>query len=303
MTRRACLKLLTLGISFSAMAVDSRGQSCANKKLEVAFVEPSTIGSFSDNAYKRNLVKNTSICSDSVLVHVKDGKHSAQDQLVLRGVLGDRIPPFRCSDLLNCKDPIRLLDIHARLEEQLKGKPLIDSFRDFQQRSGAQTPTLARVGIFRNAPSASTFRMKAAIITAGQDIDVSILFPEGLPPGVSPSLDLCRNAERNDCGETLPKPYILDPANPVQVFWNLPRGLHVIYEAKPLPGDTVPVRTGNTTFVLSAHQSWTPELLDSVMVSWSALLTDPKSTPDELDSYLVWLGRQLSEPAGGRQEP
>jgi len=297
-TRRACLILLALGLHLGAAEPGATKKGCAAANYEIAYVETS-IGTFADQIYKRTLARNMPVCSDSQIVHVKDGKQTNEDELVLKGVLGEKFPAFRCKDLLNCKDPIRLSDIHAKLLEQLKGQPVNESLLDVRRRSkSGQTSTITRVGVFRDKSQSGAvdFKMYASIIRAGQDLDASVLFPDGIPAGVALSLDVCLNAEQNDCGATLPKPNLYEPRKLAPSFRKLPSGLHVVYEAKPPPGDTVPIRTGNTTFVLSAHPGWTPEMLTTVKLNWSALVSDPENTPDKLNGYLVMLGRELSQP-------
>ena len=281
--------VLIVFLCCTAVVTCAAGPPCAKEKHEIAFVEPATKGAFKDTTYNnRSLTPNTSICSDSHIIHVKDGKETPDDQLVLRGILGDIFPPFRCGDNLNCNNPNYLRDIiHARLLPQLQGKSLWDSFADFLRRKSAHTSTLPR-GV---GTSAGQLPMSAAILPAGSDITASILFPHGLPAGLAAPLqfDICLNAERVDCGATIPKPASLP-------FRAVPPGLHIIWEAKPLPGDTVPIRVdGNVTFVIAAHTSWTEQDLAEARAVWSSVMTGPQFKADQLRPFLMEFATRLSQ--------
>src|ERR1700733_1416669 len=85
------------------------------KVREIAFVQ-SFIGSWTDQTYRRSLVRNLSVCSDSELVRVLDGKQSAKDQLVLRDLFGGEPITFNCQDLLNCEKSVQLAAINERIK-------------------------------------------------------------------------------------------------------------------------------------------------------------------------------------------
>ena len=289
---RSILSLVLIPLFWiTGFATGAQGPSCAKQQHEIAFVEPTTKGAFKDATYhNRALTPNTSICSDSHIIHGKDGKETLDDQLVLRGLLGGVFPPFRCGDNLNCNNPNHLRDIiHARLRPQLQGKSLRESFAAFLSRKSAQTSTLPR-GV--GASSHGQLSMSAALLPAGSDIAAAILFPHGLPADLAapPQFDICLNAERVDCGATLPKPVSLP-------FRAVPPGLHIIWEAKPLPGDTMPIRVdGNVTFVIAAHTSWTQQDLAEARAVWSSVMTSPQFKAEQLRPFLVEFATRLSQP-------
>ena len=264
------------------------------RKLEIAFVYSSK-GAWTDATYRRNIAKkNTPVCSDSVIVRVKDGKHSTGDQLVLKDLLGQPLPPFSCPDLLNCKDPIDLKAIRAKVQESLKGKSLLESIAIFDSHKRSQTSTISPIRSVRTNAETGV-QMQDVIVSAGEPLKASAIFPDGTPnDGIS--LDLCLNAEKRDCGKSLPQPKVYRPEAADLPFGKLPPGLHVLFETKTLPDDTVPVRTANRAFVLAAHPSWTPAMLEAVRTRLALAMMEPEAALGALDQYLVQLGIELSRP-------
>ena len=140
--------------------------------------------------------------------------------------------------------------------------------------------------------------MQDAVVSSGEPLKASAIFPDGTPKdGIS--LDLCLNAEKQDCGKSLPQPKVYRPEAADLPFGALMPGLHVLFETKTLPDDTVPVRTANRAFVLAAHPSWTPAMLEAVRTRLALALMDPEAAAGAVDQYLVQLGLALSRPAAG----
>lgn len=269
--------------------------ACGRGQYEIAFVDAATRGDFRDATYQnRKLGPNSSICSDSKVIHATPGKAKTADRLVLRSLFREPIPPFDCKDLLFCKEPIGLEQVHFQVRSQLQGKSLWQSVQDFLRRGAAQTSTLPRNPLVYSSVPTRSFVMSAGIIlSAGGDITADSLFPIGLPAGARLSLDICRNADVRDCGKIKPAPA---PFPSSVVFKNLPAGLHMIWEATPLPGDTVPIRRENSAWIIAAHPSWTPERLGEARAVWSALMTERKASYTELTRMLIGLAAQLSRP-------
>ena len=295
------MKLIFLLVLSASAALSTAEPLVPCRKLEIAFVYSSK-GAWTDATYKRSIAKkNMPVCSDSSLVRVKDGKHSTGDQLVLKDLLGTAMLRFYCPDLQDCKDPIDLKAIREKVEDSLKGKSLSESIAIFFSRIRSQTSTILPIrGVVR--PNGTNdgigVRMQNAVVSAGEPLKASAIFPDGAPKdGIS--LDLCLNAEKRDCGKSLPQPKVYRPEAADLPFGTLTPGLHVVYETKTLFDDTVPVRTANRAFVLAAHPSWTPSMLEAVRSRLALALMDPEAASGALDQNLIQLGVELSRPAAG----
>jgi hypothetical protein len=288
------LFLLQLALA-GAAAGASPVEPCS--KLEIAFVH-SFLGTWRDEAYNnRQLVKNLPVCSDSKLVRVKEGSYSANDRLQLTDLMGEPIrPPFVCSERLNCKDAIQPSDIREKLEARLKGMSPGESLSFFQRTRTAQTSTISRIRSASQAKSADGVKMNNAVVTAGQPLKASAVLA-ATQPGQTYTFDLCLNAENHSCGASMPKSIPYRSGEPDLPFGKLPPGLHVLFEVKTLPDDTVPLRTGNRVFILAAHPSWTAQALSFVRTKLALALANPDAPANELDGDLLALGVELSRPA------
>jgi len=269
------------------------GVSCGQGQHEIAFVEAATKGRFQDTAYgSRALSEHVSICSNSKIIHVKDGKETADDQFVLRGIFGEKFERYRCGDNLNCNNPDFILKhIRDAVSRGLQGKSLWDSVDEFLQRCrSGQKATLPRGLETRGSGQGAP--LSAAILTARTNVTAEVLFPFDVPANISSStqFDLCQKANRVDCGRSLPRPQGLP-------FLAIPPGLHLIWEAKPLDGDTVPVRVdGSVAYILAADPSWTPEDLTDARRFWSAVVADPQFKAADLRPALAGLANKLAQP-------
>lgn len=272
------------------------GPRCAYPHHEVAFVDSGTKGPFQDAAYQdRPLTPHTSICSDSRIVRAANGRESVDDVLILRGLGGNVLPPFRCKDLLHCRGAIQLDDILAEVRKQLEGKSLWTSLGDLLRRKVAQTSTIPR--LVGAAPAGQTShldddaplpRLGNVVITAGDSVTPDLIVPGSASQ--PPALDLCLHADRTDCGATLPKPVPLP-------FRNLPAGLHVAWIARPLKGDTVPLRIEDTAvYIIAAHASWTAADLEEARAVCSALALDRQRNPAERWAAVAALAERLAQP-------
>lgn len=294
--RQALVFLVAMQLAWRGAFGAPSGPPCAYSHHEVAFVHPGTKGPFQDAAYNnRPLTPHTSICSNSRIVRAVNGQETIDDQLILRGLAGTVFPPFRCKDLLHCKSTILLENILLQVREQLEGKPLWDSIKNTLSRKDAQTSTIPRWSDFASAAQWSQLdddtpmpRLSNVILTAGNDVTSGLLFPAN--PRMVPPLDLCMHADRTDCGAALPQPAPL----PLQ---KLPAGLHVLWIARPLKGDTQPIRIdGTAAYIIAAHSSWSPSDLDEARAAASALALNAQLTSAQRWTAIVGLAARLAQP-------
>ena len=102
--------------------------------------------------------------------------------------------------------------------------------------------------------------------------------------------------EKAECGNSLPQSRPYRTGEDDLPFGKLPPGLHILYEVKTLPDDTVPLRTGNRVFVLAAHPSWTALALDVVKTNLALVLTNPETSENALNEILLAVAEGLSRP-------
>jgi hypothetical protein len=282
------LNIVFVGCAAIASAAEAP-VSCI--KNEIAYID-SFAGSWHDQTYQnRPLVKHLPVCSDSKLVRLKDGTDSSKDYLKVNSVMGDPLR-FDCAQPHTCDNAIAFTEVNKKLNDKLNGMSplasLLYSFSHFQEKG---TPTISR-GPEQNFTDP---KLNSIVISAGEPIKASLVFAAA-QVGKTYYFDLCLNAEKQDCNESLAKskPYRFD--DPYLPFGKVPPGLHVLYEVQTLPNDTVALRTENRTFILAADPSWTPEDLEFVRTSLALTLLDPDTASHELDGKLVSLGAALALP-------
>jgi hypothetical protein len=261
-------------------------------KTEIGFVDSLT-GPWHDQTYQnRLLVKTLPLCSDSRLVRLKEAEYSAKDYLQVNSVMGD-LMRFDCAQPLVCDDAIQFTDINKKLMAKLKPmSPLASLTYSFSHPRDHGTPTISRG---ESTQSATDPKLNNVVMGAGVQLKASLVFAAA-QTGKIYHFDLCLNAEKQDCGKSLPQAREYRFDDPYLPFGNVPPGLHVLYEAHTLPNDTVYFRTENRVFILAADPSWTAEDLEFVRTTLTLTLMDPDMTHDQLDGQLAALGATLSLP-------
>lgn len=263
-------------------------------KAEIGFVD-SLQGSWQDQSYRnRTLVKHLPVCSDSKLVRLEDANYSQSNYLQITPVIGEPLR-FDCAQQKSCQDGITFTDINKKLDASLRGMSVLDSLKAaFSKRQGHETSTISR-GLTEEITGV---RMQNAVVRSGEILRAAAIFPAGPNAGQPDEIhtfDLCLNAETHKCEDTLPQSRPYKPGEANLPFGKLPPGLHILYEVKTLPGDTVAIRTENRVFILAADPSWNAEDLDAVRTQLALdLMADIPA--DGLDSELVALGVTLSHP-------
>jgi hypothetical protein len=263
------------------------------KIREIAFVQ-AFIGTWHDVTYNsRVLIKNLEICSDSELVRVKDGKQSEMDQLVLKDLFGGEPIAFKCADLLSCEQPIQLATIKDKLQQRLRGKTPGESFEEFKRSHAGQTSTISRSSVVSSRDGRLEDPwFQGAVVEAGEPLSPSALAPSGVL-GYNAEFDLCLNADKHDCGMSLPKASKYQANASALPFGPLPPGLHMLYRVKTLDGDTVPLRTEDHAFVLAVDPSQRESGVEEIKANLALAWMDPQSTPAQLNDYVSYLASKF----------
>lgn len=301
---RAGLLIPLLAASVFLHAADPVGCNTAKKGRsgEVAFVE-SFIGTWNDVAYnKRTLTPHLSVCSDSELFRLKDGKQSAKDQLILRDLFGNDIP-FICADRLNCEHSIQLVDITNELQKRLKGKTPVESFEEFKKSHTGQASTISSWAIKPlTTPSDDPWWPLGTVAKGGNPIYASAL-NWGDSTRQDYDLDLCLNADQRDCSAAPPRKSTYKVGAADLPFGVVPPGLHILYQVKMAKGDLAPLRTKDRAFVLAVDPSSPSDLLPVISTQLALAWMDPDATTAQLSEYISYLVLRFAKPAATQQGP
>lgn len=276
-----------------AAITSARGAPDACNKIEIGYVG-SLAGPWRDQTYQnRPLVKHLPVCSDSKLVRLREEKYSPEDYLQINPVMGEPLR-FVCAQPAACGDAIQFADINKKLTEKLKGMSALESLRQsFSHPREQGTSTISRG---ESTQGDADPKLNNVVTSGGEPLKASLVFAAA-QTGKTYHFDLCFNAEKQDCGKSLPRASDYRFDDPYLPFGKLPPGLHVLYEVQTSsPSDTVYFRTQNRIFVLAADPSWTAEDLEFVRGNLALILMDPDSRNDQLDGELVALGETLSQP-------
>jgi hypothetical protein len=273
-----------------------------NRSGEVAFVQ-SFIGTWNDVSYdKRTLIPHLSVCSDSELLRVKDGKQSAKDKLVVRDLFGNDIT-FVCADRINCENSIKLADLTTELKKKLKGKTPVESLEEFKKSHTGQTSTISRASLIIPRTSPSDDPWSPGAVTVGGTPISSTALNLAETTHHNYDLDLCLNADRQDCDTTLPRKSLYETGE-VLPFGALPPGLHMLYyQVETLHGDTVPLRTKDRAFVLAVDPSLPADSLPTITTQLELAWMDPDATTAQLTEYVYYLASKFTKLAPIHQGP
>jgi len=287
------------------------------KIREIAFVE-SFIGTWKDNTYDRQLIPHLSVCSDSTLIRVKNGKESAKDRLVLRDLFGGKPITFRCSDLLSCARSIELADITARIQKRLKGETPFDSWRDFKKSQRRQTSTISSSGVYiRPDKQSGNAWFGVAVVEADKPLSAKSVSSDWKQQGplARPEGDFILSFCPEDETETQychtvshrsrslssgaltgsAAPASADTKRGVLPFGNLAPGLHTLRETVTVAGDTVSSRRA---FVLAVDPSLRNRL-EEIRVQLALAWMDPEVSRDELSEYVLYVAQEVTRQEKG----